>query len=134
MFNSCIDPFIGPTPGGKTDAAKADKKGGGLGGRKALNDISNSRFHSVKKDNSLNKGKVGGRKALSDLTNSVKPPTKLVSRKLNAVAEENAPSCILEEGFLHNHQKCIKAQVKAIDKDYFLQSVGLSNGNNKLHF
>lgn len=141
--------YNGTTPGGKTDVAKADKRGG-LGGRKALNDISNSRkpsaFHSVKKDNSINvisidkdpsavkgkssrapeKGKVG-RKALSDLTNSVKPRPKQapsLGRKLNAVAE-NVPSCIAEEGFLHNHMECIKAQMTTVDKDYFLKSVGL---------
>lgn len=140
----------GTTPGRKTDASKADKRGGGLGGRKALNDISNSRkpsaFSSVKKDNSINvisidkdpsaskgmsskkseRGKVGGRKALTDLTNSVKPRPKQVpslGRKLNSVAE------VAEEGFLHNHQECIKAQMMTVDRDYFLKSVGLSNGN-----
>lgn len=139
----------GTTPGGKADVSKADKRGG-LGGRKALNDISNSRkpsaFSSVKKDNSINvisidkdpsaskgmsskkseRGKVGGRKALTDLTNSVKPRPKQVpslGRKLNSVAEQ------AEEGFLHNHQECIKAQTMSVDKDYFLKSVGLSNGN-----
>lgn len=142
--------YNGTTPGGKNDVAKADKRGG-LGGRKALNDISNSRkpsgFHSVKKENSINvisiekdpsavkgkssrapeKGKIG-RKALTDLTNSVKPRPKQqvpsVGRKLNAVAE-NVPSCISEEGFLHNHMECIKAQMTTVDKDYFLKSVGL---------
>lgn len=79
------------------------------------------------------KGKAGGRKALRDLTNSVKPPPKQVpsvGRKLNAVAEENvSTSCKVDEGFLHNHQECIKAQMKAVDIDYFLKSVGLNNGN-----
>ncbi|KAL0358937.1 UNVERIFIED_CONTAM: hypothetical protein Sangu_0743100 [Sesamum angustifolium] len=142
----------GAAPGGKP-VTKAGKKRGGLDGRKALNDISNSRkpsvYHSVKKDNSINvisiekdpiavkaksskaaeKGKVGGRKALSDLTNSVKPPKQApaTGRKLNAVAEENVPSCLANEGFLHNHQECIKAQMKSADMDYFLKSVGLSN-------
>ncbi|KAH6770899.1 hypothetical protein C2S52_015702 [Perilla frutescens var. hirtella] len=148
--------LYGATPGGKTEIAKADKRGG-FGGRKALNDISNSRkpsgFHSVKKDNPINvisidkdpsgvkgksskvpeKGKVGGRKALSDLTNSVKPRPKQapsLGRKLNAVAEEKFPSCLTEERFLHNHQECIKAQMMTVDKDYFLKSVGLGNGND----
>ncbi|PIN20293.1 hypothetical protein CDL12_07027 [Handroanthus impetiginosus] len=145
--------YNGSTPAGKTDVAKADKKGG-LARRKALNDISNSRKPSVlpsgKKDNSTKviaiekdtfavkaksskateKAKVGGRKALSDLTNSVKPPSKPVpntGRKMNAVTEENVPSSLAEERFLHNHQECIKAQTKAIDMDYFLKSVGLNN-------
>ncbi|KAG8381276.1 hypothetical protein BUALT_Bualt06G0105700 [Buddleja alternifolia] len=143
----------GTTPGGKTDMAKADKKGG-LGGRKALNDISNSRKPSVlqptKKDKSTNviaiekdpfaakakfskapeKGKNGGRKALSDLTNSVKPSTQQVpttGRKLKTVAEEKVPSSMMDERFLHNHQECIKAQMKGVDVDYFLKSVGLNN-------
>ncbi|KAK6121882.1 hypothetical protein DH2020_044397 [Rehmannia glutinosa] len=148
--------YNGPTPGGKADIAKADKKGR-LAGRKALNDISNSRkptvLHSVKKDNSASvisiekdpvavkaklskateKGKVGGRKALTDVTNSVKPPPPKqgpsFGRKLNAVAEENVVSCMAEERFLHNHQECIKAQAKAVDRDYFLKSVGLNNND-----
>lgn len=87
--------------GGKTDVTKADMKGR-ITGRKALNDISNSRkpsvFQSSKTDNFTNavstgkdlcaasvattkkrgktteKGKDGGRKALGDITNSVKRP------------------------------------------------------------
>ncbi|KAK4436280.1 hypothetical protein Salat_0791700 [Sesamum alatum] len=143
--------YNGAAPGGKTDVHKAGKRSGGFGGRKALNDISNSRtpsvHQSVKKDNSINvisiekdpiavkvksskaaeKGKVGGRKALSDLTNSVKPPKQVpaTGRKLNPVAEET--SCLVNEGFLHNHQECIKAQMKSVDMDYFLKSVGLTN-------
>ncbi|KAG6429493.1 hypothetical protein SASPL_107544 [Salvia splendens] len=139
--------YNGTTPVGKTDVTKADKRGG-LGGRRALNDISNSRnpssFHSKKKDSSINvisidkdpstvkgksskaaeKGRVAGRKALSDLTNSVKARPKQIpslGRKLNAVAEE------AEEGFLHNHQECIKAQMITVEKDYFLKTVGLAN-------
>ncbi|KAL0403164.1 UNVERIFIED_CONTAM: hypothetical protein Sradi_1957200 [Sesamum radiatum] len=145
--------YSGAAPGGKTDVTKAGKRAG-FDGRKALNDISNSRkpsvhHHSVKKDNSINvisiekdpiavktksskvaeKGKVGRRKALSDLTNSVKPPKQVLAtgKKLNPVAEENVPSCLANEGFLHNHQECIKAQMKSADMDYFLKSVGLNN-------
>ncbi|EYU19573.1 hypothetical protein MIMGU_mgv1a015145mg [Erythranthe guttata] len=68
--------------------------------------------------------------ALRDLTNSVKPPPKLapsVGRKLNAVAEEKFPGSVVEERFLHNHRECVAAQAKAVDMDYFLMSVGLSN-------
>lgn len=135
---------------GKTSLAKADKKGG-FGGRKALNDISNSRNHSVvqsKKDHPKNvisiekdarvklskvpeKGKIAGRKTLADLTNSVKPSSQQssrgVTRKLDSVAEENVPSSIAKERFLHNHQECIKGQMKALDMDYFFKSVILNN-------
>ncbi|GFP91357.1 hypothetical protein PHJA_001279700 [Phtheirospermum japonicum] len=123
--------------GAKTDAVKAEKKGR-VAGRKALNDISNSRklppnVISIEKDpvtvakaklpKTTEKGKVSGRKALSDVTNSVKQPAakqglSSKGRKLGAVAEE---------GFLHNHQECVKAQAKGIDLGYFLKSVGLSN-------
>ncbi|CAI9767676.1 unnamed protein product [Fraxinus pennsylvanica] len=130
----------GATLGGKTDVIKGDKKGG-LGARKALNDISNSRNATMiqtKRDLSVSKtksvvgGKAGGRKALSDLSNSVKPPSLQVvpkkGQKLNPIAEENVPVCIEEEGFLHNHHECIKIQGKAMDVDYFLKSViGLDN-------
>ncbi|KAK4431457.1 hypothetical protein Salat_0907800 [Sesamum alatum] len=146
--------YNGATPVGKPNVAKAGKKGG-LTGRKALNDISNSRkpseIQSTKKDNSANiisiekdppgakarlskavneKGKVAGRKALTDLTNSVKPLGHQASRagqKLNAVGEEKGPSSLVEERFLHNHQECIKARMKPVDMDYFLKSVGLNN-------
>lgn len=146
---SCAEFCSGTTPGGKTDVTKADKRGGLGGRRRALNDISNSRnpssFPSKKKDSSINvisidkdpstvkgksskaaeKGRVAGRKALSDLTNSVKARPKQIpslGRKLNAVAEE------AEDGFLHNHQECIKAQTITVEKDYFLKTVGLANG------
>ncbi|KAL0304301.1 UNVERIFIED_CONTAM: hypothetical protein Sradi_6298200 [Sesamum radiatum] len=146
--------YNGATPVGKPTVVKTGRKGG-LTGRKALNDISNSRkpseINSRKKDSSANiisiekdpgdakarlskvvneKGKVAGRKALTDLTNSVKPLAQQASRagqKLHAVAEEKAPSSLVEERFLHNHQECIKARMKSVDMDYFLKSVGLNN-------
>ncbi|XP_051121536.1 uncharacterized protein LOC127244962 [Andrographis paniculata] len=118
--------------------------GGGLGGRKALMDISNSRKpltnRAVKKDTSTNifsagndtfkpkstkapeKRKAGGRKALADLTNSAKPS---LGRKANAAAERNIPSCMAEEGFLHNHQECIAARTKPMDVDHFFKLTGL---------
>ncbi|KAL2540182.1 Uncharacterized protein Adt_01160 [Abeliophyllum distichum] len=134
----------GATLGRKSGITKADNKGA-LGGRKALNDISNSRNGALlrsKKDNSINVvstgkdisalktksvvgGKAGGRKALTDLTNSVKPSSHAVPKngqKLNPVAEEKFPVSIEEEGFLHNHQECIKAQRKAMDVLHFLNS------------
>ncbi|KAL3650513.1 hypothetical protein CASFOL_006916 [Castilleja foliolosa] len=124
--------------GAKTNAVKAEKKTR-VAGRKALNDISNSRklqtnVISIEKDpvaiakaklpKTTEKGKVGGRKALTDVTNSVKQPAAKQSlssskgMKLGPVADE---------GFLHNHQECVKAQAKGVDVGYFLKSVGLSN-------
>lgn len=140
------------------NVSKAPKKGG-IGGRKALNDISNSGMPSAlqlsKKHNSMDVISIGedpcisktafsiskptektqtcGRKALSDLTNSGKPSVQKIlkkteaKKKLIAVAEEHLPNAIGEEGFLHNHQECIKAQRKARDMDleYFFKTVGL---------
>ncbi|KAI8008079.1 hypothetical protein LOK49_LG07G00358 [Camellia lanceoleosa] len=136
----------------KSNVSKAQKNGG-LGGRKALNDISNSgrpsTLQTSKKHNTKNmisieedietfqrlqKAQAGGRKALSDLTNSGKHPhvhqasKKSQDKKLSVVAEEQILPCnVSEEQFLHNHQECIKAQGKAIDMDYFLKAVGLDN-------
>lgn len=146
---------------GKNDTSKASKKGGGLGARKALNDISNSakpsalqakknyssnvisigkdldatrnKFTAGIKDNSAKVPDKGGRKALTDLTNSTKPSAKQASKnqKLTTAAAANVPTCIAEEQFLHDHHKCIKSQRKAMDMDYFLKEVGLDNGNKK---
>ncbi|KAK4734582.1 hypothetical protein R3W88_008843 [Solanum pinnatisectum] len=152
--------FDGASLFGKNDTSKALKKGGGLGGRKALNDISNSAkpsslqaskknstsVISIGKDLNATKNKViagttdnlakvpdkGGRKALTDLTNSSKPSAKQGSKKgldkkLSAAAAANIPTSIAEEQFLHDHKKCIKAQRKVIDMDFFLKEVGLEN-------
>uniref|UniRef100_M1AMW8 Uncharacterized protein n=1 Tax=Solanum tuberosum TaxID=4113 RepID=M1AMW8_SOLTU len=74
----------------------------------------------------------GGRKALTDLTNSSKPSAKQGSKKgldkkLSAAAAANIPTSIAEEQFLHDHKKCIKAQRKVFDMDFFLKEVGLEN-------
>ncbi|XP_009798631.1 uncharacterized protein LOC107795236 [Nicotiana tabacum] len=139
--------FDGASLLGKTDTSKASKKGGGgLGGRKALNDISNSakpsalqakknyssNVISIAKDLDATRNKVtdkGGRKALSDLTNSSKLSAKQAAKnkKLSTAAAANVPTSIAEERFLHDHQKCIKSQRKAMDIDYFLKEVGLDN-------
>ncbi|XP_070053305.1 uncharacterized protein [Nicotiana tomentosiformis] len=149
--------FDGASLLGKNDTSKASKKGGGLGARKALNDISNSakpsalqakknyssnvisigkdldatrnKFTAGIKDNSSKVPDKGGRKALTDLTNSTKPSAKQASKnqKLTTAAAANVPTCIAEEQFLHDHHKCIKSQRKAMDMDYFLKEVGLDN-------
>ncbi|KAJ8536808.1 hypothetical protein K7X08_035209 [Anisodus acutangulus] len=140
--------FDGASLFGKNDTSKAPKKGGGLGGRKALNDISNSAkpsslqaskknystgVISIAKDLIATKNFAkGGRKALTDLTNSSKPSAqqgskKELDKKLSAAAASNIPNSIAEEQFLHDHQKCIKAQRKVMDMDYFLKEVGLDN-------
>ncbi|CAI0546551.1 unnamed protein product [Linum tenue] len=152
-----------------TDVSKPSKKGGGLGGRTPLGDLSNA----LKNSSSLNKtskkqqqtgsgiaglngkkktsafggganaasGKTsvkasGNRKVLSDISNSSNVPTgsdisqkKAVknSKRLSVVQEEDPmhPCAIAEEGFLHNHDECIKAQNRQMDLDEFLKILGL---------
>lgn len=132
----------GTSVGEKLTASRAQKKVG-LGGRKALTDVTNSgkpSLHHSKKSNasggSVNVSKplssvggksnvsnaqkkvAGGRKALSDVTNSGKhcpyqPPKKNNSNKLNAITEGQC---------LHNHQECINSQRRAMDMDFFLRT------------
>nr|XP_043617863.1 protein PATRONUS 2-like [Erigeron canadensis] len=86
------------------------------------------------------KGKVSGRKALGDLTNGAKPfaqqqqlqqksvKKKIQGKQLITVAEDEDFSFpIAEEGFLHNHDECIKSRNKALDLDEFLKAVGLDS-------
>ncbi|KHF99151.1 putative dna primase large subunit [Gossypium arboreum] len=76
---------------------------------------------------------VGGRKALSDISNSGKPRLKETSKKnqtskLTILAENpSEPEDIAKEGFLHNHDECIKAQKKAISTNGFLRILGLED-------
>ncbi|XP_019177931.1 PREDICTED: uncharacterized protein LOC109173125 [Ipomoea nil] len=134
------------------NVSKAQTKGR-LGTRRALNDISNSTkptaLQASKKTNSskipigaddLNtkfgtggklsttsraKKQVGGRTALGDLTNSSKlsvhqqVPKKGYREKISVDP--------VEEGYLHNHQECIKEQRKVMGMDCFHKEVGLSN-------
>ncbi|KAL4274063.1 hypothetical protein GQ457_13G018030 [Hibiscus cannabinus] len=79
------------------------------------------------------KAQVGGRKALSDISNSGKPCLKEMSKKIQTskltILAENPsePGDITKEGFLHNHDECIKAQKKAINNKEFLQILGLED-------
>ncbi|KAH7557676.1 hypothetical protein ACOSP7_027537 [Xanthoceras sorbifolium] len=78
------------------------------------------------------KQQTSARKALSDISNSRKQqlheaPKKNLNTKVGIVADEHLDA-IAEEGFLHNHDECIKAQTKAMDIDAFLKTVGLNIG------
>ncbi|XP_027103722.1 uncharacterized protein [Coffea arabica] len=151
----------GASLGGKIDAYRATKNGA-LGGRRALNDISNSGKPSAlqpsTKHNSINvvstgkvlgagkanmskappeKVKAGGRKALSDLTNSAKPSVQHLSKKsqgqkVSAKDGENIQSAIKEEAFLHNHHDCIKARRNIMNFGFFLDTVGLDKAGSSL--
>ncbi|KAD1196182.1 hypothetical protein E3N88_43168 [Mikania micrantha] len=135
----------------KTNGSMVQKNKRGLGGRKPLNDISNSGKPSAlqpsRKQNTKNvipleedlgvskkaQVPVGGRKALGDLTNSVIPSSqkqglKKKSQGKQEVAfadEEKFPFSIAEEGYLHNHDECIKAQKKSMGLNEFLKTIGL---------
>ncbi|XP_052184239.1 protein PATRONUS 2-like isoform X1 [Diospyros lotus] len=78
--------------------------------------------------------KAGGRKALGDLTNygkqHIHQASKKTGKKLSAVAEDQIlPNNVAEEGFLHNHQECVKAQLKGPNMKYFLEIIGLDQDN-----
>ncbi|KAK0595620.1 hypothetical protein LWI29_008425 [Acer saccharum] len=144
--------FNGAAARGKNNVAKAPRKG--AIGRKPLGDLSNSiqptPKQSIKKQNSRmlsfteketgsskltfdgSKKKTSGRKVLSDISNSWnqqlnEAPKKNLSTKVSVVAEEDLD--IAKEGFLHNHEECIKAHTKAMDIDEFLKTVGLKNND-----
>ncbi|KAK6934656.1 hypothetical protein RJ641_034811 [Dillenia turbinata] len=126
-------------------AASVAKKKGGAAGRRALGDLTNianspNKSLSVFGDRlttskptcstfkTQEKTRHSGRKAPSDLTNSGKPnlmeaPKKNLNDKLNAVAEVSK-----HEGFLHNHEECIKEQKMVMDMDYFLDILGFHQG------
>lgn len=79
---------------------------------------------------------VSGRKALVDVTNSVIPSSKKqglkkksqVKQSIAFAEDEKLPYSIAEEGFLHNHDECIKSQKKAMDLNEFLKIIGLDEG------
>ncbi|XP_021290907.1 uncharacterized protein LOC110421608 [Herrania umbratica] len=93
--------------------------------------------HDSSKKKSVSKAsekvQTGGRKALSDISNSGKPHLQETSRKnqiakLNILAEDPPqPKDIAGEGFLHNHEECIKAQRRALSTNQFLQILGLDD-------
>ncbi|XVE84446.1 hypothetical protein DITRI_Ditri17bG0014800 [Diplodiscus trichospermus] len=72
-----------------------------------------------------------GRKALSEISNSGKPGLQEISKKtakLTILAEDrNQPEDIAQEGFLHNHEECIKAQKRTISTNEFLRILGLDD-------
>lgn len=129
---------------GKSGISKAaQKKGGGIGGRKALNDISNSTKPSAalqtsKRNNSINVLSMGkdldsSRNKLSAgrKDNYSKGLEKKGGRKALAdLTNSSKLSSVAEEQFLHNHQNCIKAQRKAMDMSCFLKEVGLDHDDD----
>ena len=132
----------------------------GIGGRKALGDLTNSGkpspikaskrhdskifssskhpIHGKKSfSNAQEKVQTSGRKPLSDVSNTknqicaregLKKNDK--NMKLNSVMGGYfLPNSIAEEQFLHNHDECIKAQSINMSEDYFLETIGLHNGD-----
>ncbi|KAK8556385.1 hypothetical protein V6N12_002789 [Hibiscus sabdariffa] len=141
----------GSPAAGKGNVSKAQRKAG-IGGRKPLGDVSNSVKPTPnqisKKDNSkiipftgkeISASKTSGivqatgRKALSDISNSGKPYSQGTSKKNQtakaSILEEDRHRLedIAEEGCLHNHEDCIKAQKRAISTNEFLRILGLDD-------
>lgn len=139
--------YNGASVVGKANISKTTVKKGGIVGRKPLSDLSNSvnpaPNHTSKKEKSVSKltrdsskkksvsktsekVQAGGRKALSDISNSGKPHIQEISKKnptskLTILAEDP------KEGFLHNHEECIKAQKRDISTNDFLRTLGLDD-------
>nr|GEY48591.1 protein patronus 1-like [Tanacetum cinerariifolium] len=141
--------------GATINRSSVKKNKGGLGGRKALNDISNSakpsalqplRIHNLKNvlpigedvgvgKKPLAKAPASRRKALGDLTNMVKPfgqqqgLKKTSQVKQSLTIAEDAPYSIAEEGFRHNHDECVKQQKNVSFDDFneFLHAIGHEN-------
>ncbi|KAL6140511.1 hypothetical protein ACLB2K_058810 [Fragaria x ananassa] len=123
----------GVSVAGKGDASKSTKKGR-LGGRKPLGDLSNrgkpdmvskasrkpalTNFPEIiadasnKKGSSKTSGKVQTkRKPLTDVSNyTVKPQT-------STVVEEESCCNYEKEGFLHDHEQCVKAMREGTQMD-----------------
>ncbi|CAH9110271.1 unnamed protein product [Cuscuta europaea] len=129
----CDGPSIGTNTNNSSISKDQKKGGGGMVGarRRALNDISNAATPSalqasskktattnpsiVGKDveDSKKKKQVGGRKPLGDLTNST---ALLLSKpQVHKKGYDEKMISVAEEGFLHNHDKCIQEQKKAMD-------------------
>nr|GEU75604.1 protein patronus 1-like [Tanacetum cinerariifolium] len=141
--------------GAKMNESTMKKNKGGVGVRKALNDISNSvkpsALQPLRKQNLKNvlpigedvgvgkkplaKAQASGRKALGDLTNMVKPfgqqqGLKNKSQvKQSLTIAEDVPYSIAEEGFRHNHDECVKQQKNVSFDDFneFLHAIGHEN-------
>uniref|UniRef100_A0A7N0US41 Uncharacterized protein n=1 Tax=Kalanchoe fedtschenkoi TaxID=63787 RepID=A0A7N0US41_KALFE len=77
---------------------------------------------------SVKNATTGSRKPLGDISNSRKPALHKISEKItakNANLLELGDPGIGDKGFLHHHAECIKIQRKAVDMDYFLETIGL---------
>ncbi|XWS22170.1 hypothetical protein CRYUN_Cryun29cG0011700 [Craigia yunnanensis] len=118
---------VNPTPNQTSKKESVSKQVKETGASKFTHDSSKKK--SVSK--ASEKVQAGGRKALSDISNSSKPCLQETSKKnqtakLTILAEgPSQPKDIAEEGFLHNHEECIKAQKIAISTNEFLRILGL---------
>ena len=119
---------VNPTPNQTSKKESVSKLVQETGASKLTHDSSKKK--SVSKTSE--KVQAGGRKALSDISNSGKPHLQETSKKnqtskLTMLAEDpSQPIDIAKEGFLHNHEECIKAQKSAISRNEFLRIVELN--------
>ncbi|CAN0890853.1 hypothetical protein LINGRAHAP2_LOCUS16661 [Linum grandiflorum] len=123
---------------GKPDAPRSCRKA--FGGRKPLGDVSNSAIPASVNQTSkkppagvVAAAKASGRKVLFDISNSAKfqkgNEATVVKGKLSVVSEEpSVVACgIAEEGFLHDHDKCIKAQTRGMDAAEFMKIITMED-------
>ncbi|KAF6157682.1 hypothetical protein GIB67_037255 [Kingdonia uniflora] len=75
---------------------------------------------STQASKAQNKAAVGGRKALANITNSKKPCPQKASK-----ADTSKYFDIAQEGFLHDHRKCIDSQTQPMDMDQLWRSLGI---------
>ncbi|MBA0628598.1 hypothetical protein Godav_023302 [Gossypium davidsonii] len=118
---------------GKANISKAPRKAS-TGGRKPLGDLSNSVNPTAKqiskKENSkiitfTEKETVAFKLPNDSSRKKSKPHLQGTSK--NQTAKLCIPEDISEEGFLHNHEECIKAQKRAISTNEFLRILGLDD-------
>ncbi|XP_047309420.1 uncharacterized protein LOC124912820 [Impatiens glandulifera] len=126
-------PYDGTLACGKISVSNAQKKNKDISKskksvRKILGDLTNSKnphsqVSSFKQGKKVVVPKVseklqtGGRKALTDISNSVK-----IDESCNSFDEH-------DEGFMHNHEECIKAKKReeVMDLDCFWKTIGRSD-------
>lgn len=136
-----FESVIQPNENGFRAPGKLQSKGG----RKPLGDVTNSsklpakdkssakNFNTFRVQEHVQPNNKKGRKPFADVTNSNKLCSKDQSSKKTCTKvlsgnEGQFDSCSLaNEGFLHNHDECIKAQRQSMtmSMDHFLEIVGL---------
>ncbi|CAA0805849.1 Unknown protein [Striga hermonthica] len=116
--NSAVHRKKGAVDGkSKTSKAAADKGGVALKSRKALNDITNKSCVKVEASSLKNSTQNIKPNTVEDrsLNQHVTGADKLSKKKISVSEKLN----VAEEGFLHDHNKCIEAQKNGQDLNFW---------------